>query len=260
MNNSQPTNPDDSRPADQPDEPADAARQRFYSSRESCSYLPDQFSRLEHEFVPALSADDYADRVLHGWRRFGTIVFRPRCRTCRACRTLRVDARRFRPNRSQQRARKRNEGTIEPRICPPRMTKETLKLYQRFHTFQTEARGWRPLEDDDDAASYMGTFILNPFPTQEWRYRLDDRLVGVGYVDELPIGLSAIYFFHDPDHRDRSLGTWNVLCLLDRCRALGLPHLYLGYHVEGCRSLEYKARFRPNEILDDQGQWVEYLA
>ena len=33
---------------------------------------------------------------------------------------------------------------------------------------------------------------------------------------------------------------------------------YLGYYVAGCRSLEYKARFRPNEILDDEGQWVPF--
>jgi leucyl-tRNA---protein transferase len=34
-----------------------------------------------------------------------------------------------------------------------------------------------------------------------------------------------------------------------------LPHLYLGYHVAGCRSLEYKANFRPNETLGVDGKW-----
>ena len=75
----------------------------------------------------------------------------------------------------------------------------------------------------------------------------------------LAVGLSAIYFFHDPDLRARSLGTWNVLCLIDRCRQLGLPHLYLGFYVRGCRSLEYKARFTPNEVLDwASGEWVGF--
>ncbi len=74
--------------------------------------------------------------------------------------------------------------------------------------------------------------MSNPFPTQEWCYFLDDVLVGVGYVDELSGGLSAIYLARDPEYRDRSLGTWNVLCLLDRASALGLPYVYLGYHVE----------------------------
>jgi len=33
-----------------------------------------------------------------------------------------------------------------------------------------------------------------------------------------------------------------------------LAHVYLGYYVDQCRSLEYKARFRPNEILIER-QW-----
>jgi arginine-tRNA-protein transferase len=39
-----------------------------------------------------------------------------------------------------------------------------------------------------------------------------------------------------------------------------LPHVYLGYHVAGCRSLEYKGRFRPNEVLGEDGEWHPFLA
>ena len=35
----------------------------------------------------------------------------------------------------------------------------------------------------------------------------------------------------------------------------GTPHVYLGYFVDGCASLEYKARFRPNEVLGADGEW-----
>ena len=80
-------------------------------------------------------------------------------------------------------------------------------------------------------------------------------MVGVGYVDRLPAGLSAIYFFHDPDERQRSLGTYNVLSVLRKAAEWNLPHVYLGYYVEGCRSLEYKTRFRPNEVLGGDGAW-----
>ena len=74
-------------------------------------------------------------------------------------------------------------------------------------------------------------------------------------MDVMAGGLSAIYFARDPAHHDRSLGTWNVLCLLDRAKALGLPHVYLGYHTAGCPSLQYKGRFRPNQTLDPDGTW-----
>jgi arginine-tRNA-protein transferase len=97
--------------------------------------------------------------------------------------------------------------------------------------------------------------VSNPFPTEEWSYILDGMLVGVGMVDSLPVGLSAIYFVHDPDHHRRGLGTWNVLCLIDEARRRGLPHLYLGYWVADCLSLAYKSSFRPFEILGPDGAW-----
>jgi arginine-tRNA-protein transferase len=83
-------------------------------------------------------------------------------------------------------------------------------------------------------------------------------LIGVGYVDALPGGLSAIYFYYDPGERHRSLGTYNVLSILASARARNLPHVYLGYYVAGCRSLEYKARFRPNEVLTGGGTWARF--
>jgi arginine-tRNA-protein transferase len=77
----------------------------------------------------------------------------------------------------------------------------------------------------------------------------------VGYVDVVPEGLSAIYFFYDPDERERSLGTYNVIAILREAAARKIPYVYLGYYVEGCRSLEYKARFRPNEVIHPDGRW-----
>lgn len=97
--------------------------------------------------------------------------------------------------------------------------------------------------------------MSNPFPTEEWCYILDGALVGVGLVDSLPVGLSAIYFVHEPGHHRRGLGTWNVLCLIDEARRRGLPHLYLGYWVADCPSLAYKSSFRPYEILGTDGAW-----
>jgi arginine-tRNA-protein transferase len=222
-----------------------------------CGYLPDRRWSLQYVFVAQATAAEYQDHLLRGWRRFGRAFFHPVCKTCRECRSLRVPADRFRPDRSQRRALRAN-ADVGLVIGPPSVTDEKLRLYDRFHEFQTDEKGW-PAHGPKDPEDYAESFVDNPFPAEEWCYYVGDRLVGVGYVDALPAGLSAIYFFYDPDERDRSLGTYNVLRVIDAARSRGLPHVYLGYHVRGCRSLEYKARFRPNEALGPDGTWAPFL-
>src|SRR5947209_4248331 len=224
-----------------------------------CSYLPGERWSLEYEMVQDLSGDDYMQRMLDGWRRFGGMMFRPRCPVCTQCRPLRVDVARFQPTRSQRRAWAQNWGEVDVHIGIPSVSRAKLKLYDRYHAFQADAKGW-PEHPAKDAASYRESFVHNPAFTEEWTYHLDDRLIGVGYVDRLPGGLSAIYFFCDPDQRRRSLGTWNVLCVLANALQAGLSHVYLGYHVAGCPSLAYKANFKPNQIRWPDGRWRDFLA
>lgn len=230
---------------------------RFITPPCQCGYLSEETWRLEYVIVQSISLEEYSQCLLRGWRRFGHELFRPRCPECSACRSLRVEVSAFRPSRSQRRNRQCNEGAVELRVGSPQVDAARLELYDRFHAYQNKAKGW-PRRPRKDAESYIETFVRNPIPTEEWTYWLRDRLVGVGYVDALPIGLSAIYFFHDPLERSRGLGIWNVLSCIEQARQRNLPHVYLGYYVAGCQSLEYKANFRPNEILDAQGHWKPF--
>jgi leucyl-tRNA---protein transferase len=193
------------------------------------------------------------DRLREGWRRFGYVIFRPECGSCRMCQSLRVPVSTFTPGESQRRAWRKNRTSITVRIESPSSTPAKLKLFAKFQRYGHEAKGW-PADGGDD----LGLMLANPFRTEEWNYYAGDRLIGVGYVDALSDGLSAIYFYYDPAERHRSLGTYNVLCLLASARERGVAHVYLGYYVEGCRSLEYKARFRPNEVLGERGTWQPF--
>ncbi|MBY0230760.1 MAG: arginyltransferase [Gemmataceae bacterium] len=222
-----------------------------------CSYLPEQAASIEYEMA-LLTPAEYLRLMREGWRRFGHMLFRPSCPACTRCKSLRVRAADFRPNRSQRRNRAMNEGEIELRIGEPEVTPEKLALYDRFHASRSDEKGWAA-QGEKDASSYAESYVLQPFPVEEWCYYREGRLVGVGYADHLPdgpeAGMSAIYFFWEPDEARRGLGTWNVLSLIGETARRGLPYLYLGYWVEGCASMEYKPLFAPNEIRGDDGVW-----
>ncbi len=226
----------------------------FISSADQCQYLPDQEWRFEYHIVADATASEYGDRLRAGWRRFGFSLFRPACDHCTQCHSLRVPVATFRPDRSQRRAWTSNNGAVTLSIGTPSDGRENRALYDKFHSHQHETKGW-----SDGASDYHEMFVANPFPTEEWRYTIEGRLIGVGYVDRVPDGLSLIYFFHDPDERARSIGTFNILTALDVARRAGLRFVYLGYYVKGCRSLEYKGRFQPNETLSRGKVWVPFL-
>ena len=225
----------------------------FLAPPSPCEYLSDRLSQLRYEFAPEITREEYMERLRTGWRRFGPAIFRPECPSCQMCQSLRVPVATFTPTESQRRAWRRNEGEIRIEVGEPSWSREKLDLWRRFHRHGTETKGW-PIENHD-----LSLFIDNPFPTEEWSYYLGERLIGVGYVDALPEGLSAIYFFWNPEEGRRSLGTFNILAMIEAAKERGLPHVYLGYFVEGCRSLEYKGRFGPSEVLANGGEWKAFV-
>src|SRR5436189_123153 len=80
-------------------------------------------------------------------RRHGMTFFRPACRECRKCRSLRVDVERFRPTKSQRRAMHRNaDVTIE--LHAPAVTDDHIRLYNAWHADMHVRRDW-PLRRTD---------------------------------------------------------------------------------------------------------------
>ena len=228
----------------------------FTTPTHECVYLPDQESSMKYELVLQCTTEELGERLNSGWRRFGHAFFQPICSSCKACQSIRVPIASFQSNRSQRRA-VRDNSDIELRIGLAKATREKLRLYDRFHDHQAATKGW-PDNSPKDAKSYRESFVEGPVPTEEWCYFLGDTLIGVGYVDVTPLGLSAIYFFHDPDFKDRSLGTFNVMSIIAEAARRNLQYLYLGYFVDGCASLQYKENFKPSEVIDHTGNWVAY--
>lgn len=228
---------------------------KYLSSPDQCGYLPDRQWRLEYEYVSELTPAEYTDKLQAGWRKYGHALFRPACGSCVECQPIRIVVDKFEASRSQKRSIKNNQD-VEIQIGPAHLSREGLDLYMRHHEHHAENIGW-PEPNIGNSISHLASLSDNPFPIEEWCHFLGRELIGVAYVDPLPDGFSAVYSFYSPEFSKRSLGTWMILAIVERAKQLGLPYVYLGYFVEGCRSMKYKSRFLPHEIRGVDGVWRE---
>jgi arginine-tRNA-protein transferase len=225
--------------------------QTLVHDADPCSYLSDRPSSLDMMVALDVTPARLEAMLSRGWRRFGPTYFRPRCAGCAECVVLRVCVDEWRPSRSQRRVINHN-ADLEVRIGAPRVSRDRLDLYAKWHAFRERERGWEP--SALDAKSYEWQFAFNHPAAREFSYWARDsagrpRLVAVGIVDETPAALSAVYCYYDPSEPKRSLGVLNVVTQLRAAKGAGLAHVYLGYRVAPCASMAYKSRFEPHELL-----------
>ncbi len=221
--------------------------QFFYTTAPlPCPYVPGRTERKVVTEITGPDAEGLHDRLSRaGFRRSHNIAYAPVCPNCNACVPIRIPVESFAPERTLRRIARANL-LMEGFEVPARATAEQYQLFQRYQ----QAR-----HGDGDMATmsfydYRAMVEDTPIETFIVEFRdPDDRLVGACLTDRLSDGLSAVYSFFLPGMDRRSLGTYTILWLIERARALGLPYVYLGYWVPESRKMAYKARFRPAEVL-----------
>jgi arginine-tRNA-protein transferase len=224
----------------------------FIEGEKACTYLPDRPSRLEYTVVLKMSPAEYEAHMNRGYRKFGPLLFRPMCAACRECRSLRIPVTSFAPDRSQRRSLRRN-ADLEVRFARPTVDDARLDLYNRYHAAQEGRKGWTASEKT--TATYTFSFLNSPVPGVEVSVWEGDVLRAVALTDITPNAVSGIYHYHEPGLSDRGLGTFTMLQTIELARRLNKPWAYFGYYVADCSSLAYKIRFRPCELLGDDGEW-----
>jgi len=213
-----------------------------------CSYLPDQFARMRVLWAQKIPPDLDHGFMDAGFRRSGNLIYQPICGSCRRCLPIRIPVETFTPTKSQRRCARRN-ADLTVTIAAPELSDEKFALYRRY------VSQWhkKDSETPDDLESFLYT---SPVETLEFCYRnVQGELLAVGICDVATESLSSVYFYFDPAQARRSLGTFGVLREIEYARRQLIRHYYLGYWIDGCRSMEYKIGFGPNEVLYPDNRW-----
>jgi arginine-tRNA-protein transferase len=220
-----------------------------------CPYLPGQHERKVFTHLVGERAADLNDILTQGgFRRSQNIAYRPACEGCQACISVRVLVSEFAPTRSLKRIAKRNADLISE-IRPPEATREQFSVFRRYLDERHQEGGMADMVMLDYAMMVEDSHV----PTQIVEYRLpnaetgENDLIGVALSDRMGDGFSMVYSFFDPEHYQRSLGTYMILDHIARAQAAEDPHVYLGYWVAGSPQMSYKARFQPQEHLTARG-------
>ncbi len=215
-----------------------------------CPYLPGRESLSRAFYIHRMSPDLYQAFMDAGFRRSGKLIYQPICNGCRACQPIRVSVEKFQASKSQRRCWKRNRDLVAT-FGQPDPTEEKFALYQRY------IREWHGT-NDATRESFESFLYESPVHTLESTFRdRHGRLLAVGICDLSPRSLSSVYFYFDPAESHRGLGTFGALWEIYWAKFRKMPYYYLGYYVQACSAMEYKANYRPCEILCGDGVWRE---
>jgi len=228
--------------------------QFYLTSPAPCPYLPGRmerkvFTRLSGEVARTLN-----DALTHaGFRRSQNIAYKPSCESCQACISVRIVVDAFEATRSLARVAERNRDIVGE-VVDPWATEEQFALLRRYLDARHQGGGMSEMSMFD----YVAMVEDSAVETQLVEYRRQGgeqagELIAVALTDVLSDGVSMVYSYFDPAESSRSLGTYMVLDHIEQARSRGMPYVYLGYWIDGCQKMSYKARFAPLEARVGSG-------
>jgi leucyl-tRNA---protein transferase len=223
----------------------------FKTVEHACGYYPDRVAQnwVIDPVAPELSRF-YASALSQGFRRAGGHVYRPTCPNCQACTPTRIPVRFFQPNRTQKRCMQINrELTLS--VEPAEFSEAAFALYRRYLKSRHPGGGM----DQTDPADFSRFLYSDWSNTRFLAIRENQQLLACAVTDVTASGLSAVYTFYEPTLPRRSLGVFAILSQIQWAQRENLPHLYLGYWIDGHPKMHYKTQYQPLEKLQG-GRWV----
>lgn len=216
------------------------------SSPYPCSYLSEKTAQSIF-VMPSDSMDthQYSQLIQQGFRRSGTLIYRPNCPSCQECTSTRIQTALFVPNRSQKRCLKKWQHlTVE--VCELQFNPEHYALYVHYqqnrhhdgNIAQESEEQYRQFLLQSQVAAFLIAFRDN-----------NGTLLMVSLIDQVSDGLSAVYTFYHVSPNHTGLGTYGILWQLNLTQRLSLPYLYLGFWIKDSEKMAYKINFSATQLL-----------
>ena len=206
-------------------------------------------------------SQDYEALMLVGWRRCGNFFYKPNMTsTCCPQYTIRLSVNDFKASRSQRvvmnKMSRYCSETLSVLTVDTKPAEFTEEIYALYKTYQMKVHG----DSEDKFTELDFTSFLVSSPLYDDRsivpegsltwgsfhqlYRLNGKLVAVGVIDISATGLSSVYCFYDPDLPNLSLGKYTALCEIEFARSNGLMYYFLGFYIDSCPKMRYKAEYK----------------
>ncbi|EGP57433.1 arginyl-tRNA-protein transferase [Agrobacterium tumefaciens F2] len=238
--------------------------QFYLTAPATCPYLPNQMERKVFTHLVGPRASEMNDLLTQGgFRRSQNIAYRPACENCRACVSVRILTEQFQPTKSMRRVLAANRDVVAT-VHAAEPSTEQFALFRRYLDHRHQSGGMSDMSALDYAIMVEDTHVntrIIEYRVREPGSGIDSskrgELLAVALSDVMSDGLSMVYSFFNPDLEKRSLGTFMIMDHITRTRVLGLPHVYLGYWVDGSEKMGYKTRYHPQEHLTPRG-WEVY--
>ncbi|MFT5659409.1 MAG: arginyl-tRNA--protein-N-Asp/Glu arginylyltransferase [Sulfurimonas sp.] len=218
-----------------------------FSLNDKCSYLDNKEQTTHYKIINNCSAETTQELVERGYRRFGKMYFRPICADCHECQSIKIDVVNYSFSKSEKRVIKK-ANNLNIYMQTPSLTQEHLNLFDKYHRFMQEKKDWN--FQNVTADHYYNSFVTGHAEYgKEVLYFHEEKLIGVDLIDILEDGISSIYFYYDPSYSHLSLGKLSLLQQIQYAKEVNKKWIYLGYYVQDCPSLSYKANYKPYTTL-----------
>ena len=167
-------------------------------------------------------------------------------RGCANCIPIRLVAAAYPSSGKRAKKLKQLNGDLIVTLAEAAYKEEYLRLYEKY---VRERHG----ESKASVEESYKSLISSPMAAISEYRNPGGILVGIGFLDLLPQGLSSVYFAFDPGESKRSLGAYSIYAEAELSLRLGKKYYYLGFWVPGAKKMDYKADFPPFQLAFPPG-------